>query len=161
MMRPRLPGRLLPAALLVVLAVPFGGVAHAFWGGSGSGAGSGTTATTEPVTLGPGTPTTLLYPGGQANVSVIVTNPNASPVQIGHLALDPGQGALGFAVDGAHSLCDVSTLSITTQTNGGAGWTVPASGTLPVTLADALSMETGAASACQGARFTVYLAAGP
>ena len=35
------------------------------------------------------------------------------------------------------------------------------SGNLSVTLTNALSMTTSAANACQGASFTVYLAAGP
>ena len=60
-------------------------------------------------------------------------------------------------MDGGHSGCGLAPLSFTTQTNGGAGWTVPGSGSLPVTLTDALSMGTGAANACQGATFTVYL----
>ena len=44
-----------------------------------------------------------------------------------------------------------------TQTNGGAGWTVPGSGVLSVTLTGALAMGSGAANACQGATFTVHL----
>ena len=60
-------------------------------------------------------------------------------------------------VDAAHPGCAVSTLGFTTQTNGGAGWTVAGHGSLPVTLAGALSMSASAANACQGATFTVYL----
>ncbi len=86
-----------------------------------------------------------------------VTNPNAAQIRVGSLALDTSQGTGGFAVDGAHSACGLATLSFTTQTNGGAGWTVPGSGALPVTLTNALSMGNGAANACQGAAFTVYL----
>ena len=161
MMRPRIAIRRLPAWVLVILAWSSGGAAYAYWTASGSGAGAGTTGANVAVTLGPGTPTGHLTPGGQADVVLTVSNPNASPVRIGSLALDPGQGAGGYAVDGGHLGCDVSTLSFTTQTNGGAGWTAPASGSLPVTLTSALDMGAGAVSACQGATFTVYLAAGP
>ena len=160
-MRPRIRSRLLPASLLVILALAAGGTAHAYWGGTGGGVGAGTTGTNVALRLSPGTPAYDLFPGGRTDVVLTVSNPNASVARIGSLALDPGQGVGGFAVDGSHSGCDVSTLSFTTQTNGGAGWTVPASGTLPVTLTDALAMDSDAASACQGARFTVYLAAGP
>jgi len=66
----------------------------------------------------------------------------------------------GFAVDGTHASCGVSSLTFTAQTNGGAGWTVPGTSSLPVTLANSLAMNTSAASACQGATFTVYLRAG-
>ena len=88
-----------------------------------------------------------------------ITNPNAAQIRVGSLALDTSQGTGGFAVDGGHSGCGLATLSFATQTNGGAGWTVPGSGVLPVTLTNALSMGTGAANACQGATFSVYLTA--
>ncbi|HZW43572.1 MAG TPA: hypothetical protein VFF32_04155 [Dermatophilaceae bacterium] len=167
MMRPRMPRRMPLAVLLVTLALPVGGAANAFWSASGSGAGSGAAGTTVAVTLSAGTPAATLYPAGAANVLLTASNPNASPVRIGSLALDTSQGAgTGFAVDAGHSGCAVSTLSFTTATNGGAGWTVPGKvgavdGTLPITLTNALAMGVGAADACQGASFTVYLAAGP
>ena len=159
----RIPGRMFLACLLVVLAVA--GVASAFWRGSGSGSGAGATGTTAAVTLSPGTPTAALYPGGQADVVLTVSNPNRSAVFVGSLALDAGQGSGGFAVDAAHSGCAVSALTYTTRTNGGAGWTVPAKvgavdGMLSVTLPNALAMDINAANACQGAGTTVYLAAG-
>ena len=166
MMGPRMPRRMLLAWLMGILALAVGGGAYAYWSGSGGGAGSATAGTTVAVTLTPGTPAAALYPGGQANVVLTVSNPNASPVHIGSLALDPGQGTGGFAVDAGHFGCAVSALSFTTQTNGGAGWTVPAkvgvvNGALSVTLTNALAMGVGAANACQGASSTVYLAAGP
>lgn len=161
MTRPRIPRQLVLASLSVILTLTAGGVVYAYTGASGGGFGTATTATTEAVTLGPGTPTGDLFPGGQAAVVLSVSNPNASNVRVGSLALDPGQGAGGYSVDGGHSGCDLSTLSFTAQTNGGAGWTVPGSGSLPITLTNALGMGLGAASACQNATFTVYLAAGP
>lgn len=162
----RVPGRILLIALLGMAVVAIGGAANAFWGGLGGGTGDGTTATTVAVTLSPGTPTATLYPGGQADVVLTVTNTNASAVRIGSLALDTGQGTGGFAVDAGHAGCDVSALSFTTQSNGGAGWNVPGrvgavNGTLSVTLANALAMGVNAANACQGASSTVYLVAGP
>lgn len=158
--------RSLVAPLLLVVTIASGGATYAYWRGSGSGTGSGTTATIVAVTLGPGTPVSDLFPGAQTSVVLTVTNPNFSPVRIGSFSLDTSQGTGGLAVDAGHSGCAVSALSFTTQTNGGAGWTVPAkvgavNGTLPVTLAAALAMNTTAANACQGVSATVYLAAGP
>ena len=77
--------------------------------------------------------------------------------------LDITQGASGFGVDAAHAAasCGTGSLSFTTQTNAGAGWTIPAHGSLPITLANALSMNINAVNACQGASFTVYLKAAP
>jgi hypothetical protein len=115
------------------------------------------------VTLSPATPSAALYPGTTSSVKLTVSNPNLSEVRIGSLALDASQGTLGFAVDGNHSGCTLSTLSFTTQTTG---WTVPAkvggtAGSLTVTLPNALAMSTSAANACQGASFTVYLIGNP
>ncbi len=145
------------AALVLVAA----GSATAYWVATGGGSGSAETDTAQAVTLSPATPTAALFPGGQTSVELTVTNPNAFSVKVGSLALDTGQGTGGFDVDGGHSGCALATLSFTTQTNAGAGWTVSASGNLAVTLTNALSMTAGAANACQGASFTVYLAAGP
>ena len=161
----RIVRRLFPTSILVVLAVLVGGVAYAYWSGSGGGTGEATTATTVAVTLTPGTPAASLYPGGEADVILTVSNPNASAVYIGSLALDATQGTSGFGVDAAHFAagCTVATatLSYTTQTNSGVGWSIPANDSLPVVLAGSLGMGLDAASACQGAVFTVYLGAGP
>ena len=77
------------------------------------------------------------------------------------LVLDTGEGDNGFGVDGGHSGCDVSTLSYTTQDNGGPGWTVPASASdWVLDLIGALDLATSAANECQGATFKIYLAVG-
>jgi hypothetical protein len=151
-----LPGVLLSDVLI--------GGAYAYWQGSGGGNGSGATATTTAVTLSPGSPIATLYPGGRAAVVLTASNPNASPVHIDALALDTTLGAAGFAVDTDHSGCALSAMSFSTQTNAGSGWVVPASsgavsGTLSITLANALSMDVAAPNVCQGGLFTVYLVA--
>jgi hypothetical protein len=145
------------ALLLPTLTLLVGGVAAAYWSTTGGGSATAASGNTSPLTLTPATPTAQLYPGGQTAVVLTVTNPNAGQVRVGSLALDTGQGTAGFAVDGAHSACGLAPLSFATQTNGGAGWTVPGGGVLSVTLTNALSMGTGAANACQGARFSIFL----
>ena len=159
----RRPGLLLSAVL--VLCFGFGGAAFAYWTGSGTGAGAASSGTDRPLVITPGTPSAQLYPGGQAAVSLTISNPNPYPVEIDVLSLDEGQGTAGFGVDAQHAGCPLSTLTLTDQTNGGTGWTVPAKaggvdGSLSVTLSNALQMSADAANACQGATFTVYLAAG-
>jgi hypothetical protein len=159
------PRRVLAFVLLLgVMSLVAVNSADGVWHNSGAGTGAATTGTSVAVTLSPGTATAGLYPGGQANVVLTVTNSNLSAVPISSLGGDTGQGTAGFAVDAGHSGCAVGVLSFATQTNGGSGWTVPAkvgavNGTLPITLTNALTMGIGAANACQGATFTVYLAA--
>jgi hypothetical protein len=153
--------------LLVVMSLSaLAGIAAAVWSAVGSGSGSGGTGATVAVTLSPATPTAALYPGGQADVVLTITNSNTAIVRIGSLASDTARGTSGFAVDAGHAGCVLLTLSFTTQTNGTTGWTVPAKtgsvdGTLAVTLPSALAMSSSALSACQGATFTVYLVGQP
>jgi hypothetical protein len=152
--------------LLIMSFSALAGIAAAVWTAVGSGKGSGATGTTAAVTLSPATPVAALYPAGQTDVMLTITNSNSAIVRIGSLASDPARGTNGFAVDAGHLSCVLSTLSFTTQTNGTTGWTVPAktdsvNGTLAVTLPSALAMSPSAVSACQGAVFTVYLIAQP
>jgi hypothetical protein len=159
-------GRSIAAVALVAVVLIAASSALAFWRTTGTGSGSGTTSTTQAVTLSPGTPTVGLYPGGQGDVALTVDNPNSVHVKIGSLSLSTGQGTAGYAVDGGHAGCATSALSFTTQTNAGAGWTVPAKvgstdGSLSIDLPNAVALSASAANACQGASFTVYLTAGP
>lgn len=157
--RARVQGRrIMVVAAVAALAVT--GAAAAHWTGSGGGAGAASSGATQPVTLSPATPVAQLYPGGRSSVRLTVTNPNPAPVRVDALGLDATQGTGGFAVDAGHAQCGLSSLSITTDTNGGAGWTIPGGGAVTLTLADALAMHPSAANACQGATFTVHLRVG-
>lgn len=161
----RLPTRAAVAAVIAGLVL-LGGVALAFWTASGFGSGGGSTGTAQALVIAPGTPSSALHPGGQGEVALTLSNPNPFTTRVPSLALDSGQGSGGFAVDAAHSGCGLGSLSFTTQSNGGAGWVVPARvgvtpGQLTLNLANAVAMGLGAADACQGAAFTVYLRVGP
>jgi hypothetical protein len=154
------------AMVIAILVVTVGGagVAYAYWSAGGAGTGFGATGTTVPLTLSAGAPTASLLPGGQTSVVLTMTNTNAATVKVSSLALDTTQGTGGFSVDSSHAGCTLSTLSFTTQTNSGAGWSVPGkvgstNGTLTATLTNALAMSVSAVNACQGATFTVYLLA--
>jgi hypothetical protein len=151
-------------AVLVTLIV-LGGIALAYWRAGGTGTGSITTGSAAAVILSPATPTGAVYPGGRTDIALTVTNPNDGIVTIGSLALDTTRGNQGFAVDSAHAGCSVAALTVTLQTDAGAGWSIPAKtgladGSLAISLPHALAMDVGAVNACQGALFTVYLRAG-
>lgn len=159
-------GTLVVGTLVAALVLSAGGAAFAVWTASGSGAGAATSGSLLAISLTPGTPAAGLYPGGQTSVVLSASNPNAENVQIRSLALDTSQGTGGLSVDVGHSGCTLTALSFATQNNAGAGWNVPAkigavNGALSITLPSALTMASVAVNACQGAIFTVYLAAGP
>lgn len=150
------------AVVVLVATLLVTGGAIAFW----SGAGSGTTQTRlddpKPIVMVPGTPSDQIFPGYSANVLAEASNPNPYSVHVDALALDTAVGDGGFDVDAQHGGCALSALTFTTQDNGGAGWDVPpraadADGVLSIPMIDSLAMDVGAADACQGATFTVYL----
>lgn len=154
------------ASLCVALLVLGASGASAVWHGFATGSGSAETSPTAPVVLSPGAPTSALLPGATADVALTVSNPNPASLHIGSLTLDRTQGTRGIAVDGDHAGCGVSAVRFASQSNNGAGWTVPGrvgtvDGTASVTLVDAVGMDTSASDACQGAVFNVYLTAGP
>jgi hypothetical protein len=151
--------------LAALLTIGLAAAALGFWTATGSG--TATTALESPnqLTLSPGIPQAELTPGGRSSVAVIATNSNPYFVRIGSLALDTAAVGGGFVVDPGHSGCDPSVLHLAPQDNGGAGWRVPpqvasTDGTQVIDLSDALGMDASAASACQGASFTVDLVAG-
>jgi hypothetical protein len=158
--------RLLPkraGVLLIALAILVGAAAGAlaYWGGSGSGTATTVLADTQQLAFEPGTPTAQLYPGDDASVAIVATNPNPFFVQIGSIVLD-ASGGEPFAADADHGDCDVSVLSFITQDNDGAGWRVPprvgaTDGRLAIDMPAAMAMSIAAASTCQGATFTVSL----
>jgi hypothetical protein len=171
--RARLPGspkRIVRTVLLILFiglaGACLGSIANAYWLSAGSGHGSAATTTAAAIVLSSGSPTASLYAGGHTDVVLTASNPNRFVVRIGSLALDASRGTAGFTVDAGHSGCAVSALSFATQTNAGAGWSLPArvgtvNGSLLISLADSLTMDIGAANACQGAVFSVAMAAGP
>jgi len=151
---------------VALAALVLAGAAVAYWTTTGTGAASTAAPTPLDVTLTAGTPGNLLYPGGAAAVTVTASNPNPYPVRLGSLSLDTAQGTAGFGVDVPHAGCDLTALSFITQTNGGAGWTIPAkagaaNGSLALDLSGALAMALGADDDCQGASFVVHLTVSP
>jgi hypothetical protein len=136
-----------------------GSVAYAAWTVNGSGTGSASATSSVNLTLTAGTPSGLLYPGGSADVDSSVSNSNPFPVHVSSVSLDTTQGINGFDVDAGHSGCNLSSLSFTTATNGSTGWDIPASSSVDVDAAGAISMSAAANDSCQGATFTVHLTA--
>jgi hypothetical protein len=155
-------------ALLVGLAVVgavvlAAGAALAYLSSTGDGAGAAGVAQAQPLTVAAGSaPSRYLFPTGTptGDVAVTIRNPNPAAVHVSRLELDAAQGSGGFSLAG----CD---LAFTSQTNRGAGWSVPAAtgstpGSLTLDLTGSLTMATTAPNGCQSAAhtpFTVYLKA--
>lgn len=143
----------------VFVGLAAGGAAVAYWATSGAGNGTARSGVSPVIDLTAGTAVGDLFPGGTATVSTIAANPAPSSGRIGSLALNTAQGMGGFTISGAPN-CAGSAFSFTTQTNNGAGWTVPGNSTLTIALSSAISLSSTAANACQGATVTVHLIAG-
>ena len=146
--------------VVIVATVGIGGAASAFWRVSGTGSGSFATGTTVPITLSAAAAAANLYPGGSSDVTTTATNTNSAEVRLLSIALDTTQGTGGFTVTGDTPAggCLASSLSFAASV---AGWTIPANGTLAITLPNAITLAPTASSACQGATITVFLRTGP
>jgi hypothetical protein len=139
---------------VVVVAATAIGVAIAAWTTGGTGSGQAQAGSAQSMTISAGTPSSSLYPTTSADVAASISNPNPYNVHVSSIALG------SVSVDAGHSGCNTSSVSVTSpQTNGGAGWNVPASGSLGVDLANAISMDNTANDSCQGATFTIALTA--
>jgi hypothetical protein len=143
------------AATIALAIAGGGGIAYAYWSTTGSGHGSATNGTMQPVTVsalvGGDTPNATLIPGGNADVILRVTNPNAYPVRVYGVT---GNGAI--TADAAHAACTTTGVTFTAPTSPITPTvTVPAGAALLVHLAGAASMSAASQSACQGATFHI------
>ncbi len=132
-------------ALLLVL-----GLAFAAWLATGNGLGGAKAGVAQPMTATAGTPTSLLYPGGVADVALSIANPNPYPVRVTGIS---GVGPITSDKDG----CEPGTHSVTFADQTGA-WNVPPDGTLAVVLPGVAAMGDASPDACQGATFSIPLA---
>lgn len=156
MNRKRLVRTAASAAVGLLIA---GSVAYAAWTVNGSGTGTASATSAVDLTFSAGSPSGALFPNGSADVDTSVSNSNPFTVHISTVSIDTSQGTNGFSVDSGHSGCNLSSLSFTPATNNGNGWNVPASSSVDVDAAGAISMSNAANDSCQGAMFTVYLTA--
>jgi hypothetical protein len=146
------------AVAVVAFAISAGaGAAFAYFKATGGGSGSANVGSMKPVTISAtvGTPTSVLLPGGAADVVFSVTNPNDFPVSLVGVSMKAG-GAI--TPDGGHAGCTTTDSNPVVTLNVPANdlpVSLPASSTTPVDLAGAASMDVAATSNCQGASFTV------
>lgn len=155
------------AAIIGVAVLAFAAAGLAYFIVAGSGEGAAQLAATQDLTISVASPaSSALYPGGSADVTATVHNPNAGPVHIHSFVLDTSGGhPTGIASDASGCSSGGNTGSSSNSvtfngpaTNGSNDFVFP-SGDSSLTLQNALSMSTAAENACQSATFTVYLQA--
>ena len=127
------------------------GLAFAYFRTTGSGSGSGKVATPQAVSVvafaGGDAPTSLLQPGGSADVMLRLNNPNASSVTL--TAVSFGSP---ITVDTGHAACTTTGVSFANQS--ALSISVPSGASL-IHIPGAAAMDTTSQSACQGATFSV------
>jgi hypothetical protein len=139
------------AALVFVGIFAIGGTAWAYFTSSGLGSGQGSTGTMSTVTLNAtaGSPSTPLYPGGTADVSLELNNPNAYAVTLRSVT---GNGTV--TPDAGHTGCTTTGVTFTPQT--GLTTTIPANANGDrIDLTGAVTMGTSSSNGCQGATFSI------
>lgn len=137
------------AGAVLALAL-LAGSAVALWSATGTGAGNAKAITAQSVTVTAATGTADLYPGyTQGDVYFTLTNPNPYPITF--TSMTPGTITSSNA--GACAASNVSVVSAS-----GLSLTVGANATSGVqSIADVVSMASGAGDGCQGITFTVAL----
>jgi hypothetical protein len=128
------------------------GIVFAAWVVNGEGEGAAQAGVVDDLVLSPGTPTDLLYPGGDpASVAVTVHNPNTYLVSITSFYQTPGE-----AITSSNVECTPDVHGVTFTTANGV-WELEPGATVDVVLANSVSMSADSAKACQGSTFTIPL----
>jgi hypothetical protein len=131
-----------------------------------SGQGQGLTVQNISIAASTSAATNLLYPGGNGDVVMTITNPNAAPVTITAVSLPantvyaPGftTNTFGTAQTGCSSTTSLVSWNYATGTSGTShtlttALTVPASGSLIVTFTNDTSMALTSPLACEATFF--------
>jgi len=141
----------LTVALALVAAVIAGGVTFGSWAvGSDPGNGYAKATSSQNLTLSDASGATVaqLYPGGNGDVKVKITNPNLFAVTVTSVK---GAGAITSDKGAA---CDASTgVTYTDQSSLSLGLAAGATSTF--TLVGAAHMSNASDTSCQGAVFTI------
>jgi hypothetical protein len=151
--------RKLAVTTAAVLGALILGVAFASWvaTGSGSGTAKAATATVSAVTTDPSGAVADLYPGFTGgDLYFKITNPYAvsfDKYTLGAITMEDATGPCSTAAG------NVSVPTTEQTLPGGSEITVPANTTTPVSrsIADVVSMASGAANECQGDTFTITI----
>lgn len=134
---------------IAAVAVGLGsGAAYASWSSSGAGTGMASVGTPSPVTVvtASGTVSSLLVPGGSADLLVALNNPNSFPVTITSITQNG-------TVSGPGGLCVTTGVSI--GPSAVLPVTVPSGTGVVVNVTNGAAMALGSDSACQGASFSI------
>jgi hypothetical protein len=141
-------------ALSVFLAA---GVVFAAWTVPGSGQGYSKARSAQALTTNDASASTSsqLYPGGQGDVKVEISNPNPFPVTVTRIESSGNVSSNNAGcTDVGGDSSKATGVSFATQ-NPNSGNVVPANGTLTMTFNNAASMSNQSVDACQGAVFSI------
>jgi hypothetical protein len=148
---------------LVAGTIAISGVAFAAWTSRGEGEGSATALRAVDLSTSVATPVAGLYPGGSADLSITVNNPNPYPVSVTVIEPDTAEGItvdgpgcepenVSFSVTGGSFSATPGVLNVPVAVAAKTGSTP---GSAPITLNKAVRMIADADNDCQGATFTV------
>ena len=132
----------------ITLALLGVGVAFAAWTANGTGSGYAQAKTAQALTTVDvsANTTAQLYPGGNGDVILRISNPNPYGVDVTSIS---GNGAIVSGIPA----CDAS--NGVSYTNQSGTWHVNAASTTDVTLPNAAHMSNASVDVCQGATFTI------
>jgi hypothetical protein len=134
-------------ALVIGLAA---GAAYGSFVAAGSGSGAASVGTAQSVTVlaATGTPTSKLIPGGSADLTVTLDNPNSYPVSIVSITQNGSVNPVG-------GIGSCSNTGVTVPTQTGLNIAVASGSSVNVDIPNGASMDATSDSGCQGASFQI------
>jgi hypothetical protein len=144
---------LVAVAGAMILTGALAGGAYAYWTTHGTGSGTASVGTPLNVTVeaASGTPSSLLAPGGSADLLVKLDNPNAYPVTIVGIS----QNLSGTVSVTGGTGCTAANAGVTVPTQAALNVSVAAGTGVVVHIPSGAAMSLGSASGCQGASFQI------
>lgn len=148
-MRVRISNRM-AAGVIALIVLLTAGLAIALWSSDGSGSGRAAAVSAQTVTVNAATGAADLYPGNtQGDVHFTLTNDNPYPIQF----TDMTPGAI---TSNDETNCPASNVTVGSETD--LTLDVGANATSgPLSIADVVTLVSGAPDGCQGVTFTIAL----
>lgn len=148
-MRVRISNRMAAGVIALVFLLT-AGLAIALWSSDGSGSGRAAAISAQTVTVNAATGAADLYPGNtQGDVHFTLTNANPYPIRF----TDMTPGAI---TSNDETNCPASNVTVGSETD--LTLDVAANATSgPLSIADVVTLVSGAPDGCQGVTFTIAL----
>jgi hypothetical protein len=141
--------RRLIGGAITILVLGVVGLVYAAWTNNSNGSGYAQAINGQGVSFASATTTAQLYPGGNGDLVLQLTNPNPYDIKVTKV-----ERTASPTTSDAGAACDAST-GVTVEDDTTLSFSIAASATQTMTLNDKVHMNNTSDTTCQGAKFTI------